>query len=88
MHNGELTWSPSGSTSVTFERGSAASAARVSSSIPPVAHCGVKVCQVQASRRGGSDSNTTCSGSAMTTPFSSHVTRYPFRHSESSRNSQ
>lgn len=62
----------------TFERRSAESPARVSSSIPlAAAHCGVKVCQVYDSRRGGSDYSTTCSGWAVSAPRSRHTTGDP-----------
>ena len=48
---------------LTFERGSAAMRARSSGSMPTAAaHSSVNVCHVYASRRGGSNSSTTCSG--------------------------
>src|SRR3954469_25448084 len=86
-----FTFAPSGSISnVTFERGSAAIAASSASSnprLPPdsrvnggevyARRAGGGGVNVYASRRGGSDSSTTCSGSAMVTPCCSQVTVEP-----------
>src|SRR3954447_10600942 len=81
------TFGPSGSISnVTFDRGSAAIAAVSSSETPTVApNSGVNVWNVYDRRRGGSDSSTTCSGSAMVTPRCSHTSSEPT--SQSDRNS-
>src|SRR3954451_7554904 len=84
------TLAPSGSMSnVTFERGSAAIAVSSSSANPTLApNSGVNVWNVYASRRGGSDSSTTCSGSAMVTPCCSHVISEPTSQSDVSTTPQ
>src|SRR5690349_20814942 len=67
--------SPAGSISnVTVERGSPAILAESASSQPKrLASSGVKLCQAYDRRRYGSDSITTCSGSAIITPWLSQV---------------
>src|SRR4051794_40316893 len=85
-----LTCSPSGSISnVTFERGSAASWPRASSvSSSDSAQSGVNVCHVYDSRRYGSDSTTTCWGSAIVNPRVCQVMDEPAFQSESNLISQ
>jgi hypothetical protein len=56
----------------TVDRGSARQAVTVASSMPtPLAHSGVNVCHVKASRRYGSESMITWAGSLTTRPISS-----------------